>query len=155
MAVKSIPAGMHTVVPHLTVADGKKAIAFYEKVLGAETQTKLFAPDGKLMHAALRVGDAHVYLSDMMMGTQPAPSGVAVHLWSENPDAIFDRAVKAGATVRHPLSDMFWGDRYGQFVDPFGHTWAVSKHLEDLTPEQTQERAAEFFQKMAAGNCAG
>ncbi len=155
MAVKSVPAGMHTVVPHLAVSDGPKAIEFYKKVLGAEERSRALAPDGKIMHADLQLGDSHVFLSDAMMGAPPSPAGVVIHLWSDDPDAIFDRAVKAGATSRMPLADMFWGDRNGQFVDPFGHTWALAKHLEDVTPEQMQKRGAEFFARMSASNCAG
>jgi PhnB protein len=154
MAVKYIPAGERTIVPHLVVSDGPKAIEFYKKVFGAEEVSRALAPDGKIMHAALQLGDCRIYLSDQM-GPAVTPGGVAIHLWCEDPDKLFDRAVKAGATARMPLADMFWGDRYGQLVDPFGHTWSLAKHLEDLTPKQMEERAGAFFAKMNAGNCAG
>lgn len=155
MAVKSVPAGMHTVVPHLAVSDGVKAIEFYKKVFGAEERGRFAAPDGKILHADLQIGDSHVFVSDQMMGGPTTPACVAIQLWTDQPDAIFERAVKAGATVRMPLSDMFWGDRYGQLVDPFGHMWSIAKHLEDVTPDQLKERSAAFFKQMAAGNCAG
>ncbi|MEO7097085.1 MAG: VOC family protein [Polyangiales bacterium] len=156
MAPKYIPAGTHTIVPHLSVTDGAKAIEFYKKVLGAEEVSRALAPDGKIMHACLQLGDSRIYVSDMMGPQQGKPSGIAVHMWSENPDAVFDRAVKAGATVSMPLADMFWGDRYGHFTDPFGQSWAVAKHLEDLSTEEMQKRGAEFFKSMGNpdGNCA-
>jgi len=149
MAVKFTPEGMHTIVPHLTVSNGVEAIAFYEKVFGAEERSRSAGPDGRIMHADLQIGDSHLFLSDAMMGPE-TPGGVAIQIWSNDPDATFDRAIKAGAKVRHPLQDMFWGDRYGQFVDPYGHAWAVAKHLEDLTPEQLKERGDAFFEKMMA-----
>jgi PhnB protein len=154
MAVKYIPAGERTIVPHLAVSDAPKAIEFYKKVFGAEELTRAVAPDGKVMHCALQLGDSRIYVSDQM-GQMSAPGGFAIQIWTEDPDKIFDRAVKAGATARMPLADMFWGDRYGQVQDPFGVLWSLAKHLEDLTPEQMKKRSTEFFAKMGAGNCAG
>ena len=108
-------------------------------------------PDGqvKLGHAELQIGDSRLFLADefpQQGGTGPSGSSpVTIHLYVTDADAVFDRAVEAGATVHMPPADMFWGDRYGKVVDPFGHHWSIATHLEDLTPEQMQQRMAAAF----------
>jgi PhnB protein len=149
--VKPVPEGQHTITPHLVVRNASEAIAFYVKALGAVEMYRLPGPDGRLMHAALQIGDSRVFLCDECpeygsLGPQAwGGSPVTLHLGVEDADAAFNRAVEAGASVAMPLADMFWGDRYGKVVDPFGHHWSIASHLEDLTPEQIQERAAAAF----------
>ena len=153
-----IPKGHHTITPHLVVKGASEAIEFYKRAFGAEELCRMAMPgaDGrvKVGHAELQVGDSRLFLADEFPehgSTGPAGSSpVTIHLYVTDADATFARAVEGGATVAMPLADMFWGDRYGKFVDPFGHHWGVSEHLEDLTPEQMQERMAAA---MAGSSC--
>ncbi len=148
-----IPDGTHTITPHLIVKGAAEAIEFYKRAFGAEELCRMPfpGPDGqvKLGHAALRIGDSRLMLADEFPecgGFGPVGnSPVTIHLYVTDADAAFERAVEAGATVRMPLADMFWGDRYGQVVDPFGHSWSIAEHLEDLTPEQMEERKLAAF----------
>src|SRR4051794_10657074 len=145
-----IPAGHHAITPHLVIDGAAEAIEFYKRAFGAEEIYRMPfpGPDGrtKLGHGELQIGDSRLFLADEFPehgSTGPAGSSpVTIHLYVTDADATFARAVEAGATVSMPLTEMFWGDRYGKLVDPFGHHWAVSEHLEDLTPEQMQERMA-------------
>jgi len=150
--VKPIPDGMHTVTPHLVCKDAGKAIDFYEKAFGAETVMRMDMPGGgKLMHACLRIGDSAVMLADEFPDWNslgPSSRGgttVVLHIYVLDADAFFDRAIKAGAEVVMPLGDAFWGDRYGQLKDPFGHIWSVATHVKDLTPEEIAEAAKTAF----------
>ena len=137
-----IPAGMTAVTPHLVVAGAAQAIEFYKKAFGATEEMRLPAPDGKLMHACIRIGGAAVMLVDEMpqcgaLGPKSYKgSPVTIHLFVDNADAVFDRAVKEGATPVMPVQDMFWGDRYGALTDPFGHNWSIATHQRDLSPEE-------------------
>ena len=141
-----IPKGFHTVTPHLVVAGASAAIDFYKKAFGAEEVLRMPGSGGKLMHAEIRIGNSQVMLADEMPefgNKSPKSLGgtpVTVHLYVDNVDAVYDRAVKAGAKATMPLMDAFWGDRYGQIEDPFGHKWGLATHVEDLTPEQMAER---------------
>lgn len=148
MAVKPIPEGHHTLTPHLMLNNCARAIEFYKQAFGAKENYRMAMPDGKIIHADLTIGDSHLFLMDEPPGPSSTPGAVILHMWSAEPEAVFERATKAGAKVTMPLQDMFWGDRYGQLVDPFGHTWSIAKHLEDLTPEQTRERAMKAFAAM-------
>jgi uncharacterized glyoxalase superfamily protein PhnB len=148
MKAKPIPEGMHSVTPHLVCAGAADAIEFYKKAFGAKENFRMPMPDGKIIHADLTIGDSHVFVMDEPPGPSSTPSAVLVHMWSREPDAIFERATRAGATVRMPLTDMFWGDRYGQLVDPFGHTWSIAKHIEDVSPEEMTKRAIKSFAQM-------
>jgi PhnB protein len=148
-----IPDGQHTITPHLVVKGASEAIEFYKRAFGAEELCRLPfpGPDGgvKLGHAELRIGDSRLYLADEFpMHGSTGPNGsspVTIHLFVTDADAAFDRAVDAGATVSKPLADMFWGDRYGKLVDPFGHHWSIAAHLEDLTLGQIEQRMAAAF----------
>jgi uncharacterized glyoxalase superfamily protein PhnB len=141
-AVKRIPEGCHTVSPHLAVRGAAQAIEFYKKAFGARELRRHPGPDGKIMHAEVQIGDSRVYLNDEFpeMGSSAPPTlggtPVTLHLWTEDVDAVFNQAVQAGAQVLMPLSDQFWGDRYGMVQDPFGHRWSLASHLQDPTPEQ-------------------
>jgi PhnB protein len=143
-----VPNGHHTVTPYVVVSDGAAAIAFYSKAFGATELYRMDGPDGKIMHAEMLIGDSPVMLSDEFpeMGAKSpkAYQGSPVHLFLYVPDvdAWFKRAVDAGATVAAPVQDMFWGDRFGQVTDPFGHTWQIAMHVEDVSPEEMQKRMA-------------
>lgn len=144
-AVKPIPEGFTNVTPYLTCEGAAKAIDFYIKAFGAVEVARMKAPDGKILHAELRIGNAMLMLSDdypdfNSLGPQALKgTPVAIHLYVENADATWERAVGAGATVMMPLDDAFWGDRFGMLVDPFGHRWSIATHIKDLTPEQIEE----------------
>lgn len=144
-AVKPIPTGMHSLTPHLICDGAAEAIAFYVKAFNAVELSRLPGPNGKLMHAMLRIGDSTLMLNDEapdwgMLGPKKLKgSSIALHLYVEDVDAAFARAVAAGAKVTMPLADMFWGDRYGQLEDPFGHRWSMATHKRDVTAEEMQE----------------
>ena len=153
--VQAIPEGVSSVVPYLCVRGAKKAIAFYQAAFGAEVVSMM--PMGDLVgHADLKIGGSRVYLADEMpaFGALKSPqtlkgSSVNLHFWTEDCDAAFARAVAAGAKVIMPLTDQFWGDRYGMVSDPFGHAWAITSHKEDLTPEEMMRRGREAMAQMA------
>jgi uncharacterized glyoxalase superfamily protein PhnB len=155
--IKAVPEGHHTLTPHLIVKGADKAIEFYKKVFGAEEITRLPGPDGKsIMHAALQIGDSRLFLVEefpQMGSGGPLSIGgtpVAIHVYVEDADAVFNRALASGAQVRMPLENAFWGDRYGQFTDPFGHRWSVATRKEELTPEEIGKRAQAAFAGCAA-----
>ena len=148
-----IPAGFHTLTPHI-VADGAAAIEFYKKAFGAEERFRLLMPGGDtVMHAQMTIGD-----SILMIGSEFPPdslspkarggSSVYLHLYVADADALFDRAVKAGCTIKMPVSDTFWGDRYGIVEDLSGHQWSIATHKQDLTQDQLAANAKELFAKM-------
>jgi PhnB protein len=143
--VKPIPEGMHTITPHLVCADAAKAIDFYKKAFNAEELSRLPGPDGKIMHASLRIGDSVVMLSEEAprwgsLGPKALKgSPVTIHIYTDDVDAFVDRAVSAGAKITMPIADMFWGDRYGKIEDPSGHHWSVAKHVRDVTQEEMKE----------------
>jgi PhnB protein len=138
---KELPA----VKPHLVCAGAADAIKFYKKAFGAVETMRLPGKDGRLMHAAIQIGRASIMLVDEMpeWGALSPKSlkgtPVTIHLYVDDVDAFVDRAVKAGATLKMPVADMFWGDRYGVIVDPFGHSWSVATHQRDMTAEEIQE----------------
>jgi uncharacterized glyoxalase superfamily protein PhnB/AcrR family transcriptional regulator len=143
--VKPIPDGMHTVTPHLVVAGAADALAFYAKAFGAVELSRLPGPQGKLMHSAFRIGDSVIMMSDEIpdfgsLGPKALKgSSVYIHLYVDNVDDFVARAVAAGAKVTMPVSDMFWGDRYGQLEDPFGHRWSIGTHMRDVTSDEMRE----------------
>lgn len=140
--VSPVPEGMHTVTPHLVCAGAADAIAFYKKAFGAVEVLRMPGPDGKLIHAMIRIGDSPVMLVDehpawgSVGPTALKGSPVTIHLAIPDVDAAFEKAVAAGAQVKMPLADMFWGDRYGVLEDPFGHKWSMATHIRDLSPEE-------------------
>ncbi|MCE3262161.1 MAG: putative enzyme related to lactoylglutathione lyase [Pseudoduganella sp.] len=145
MTVKAIPEGMHTITPHLVCDGAADAIAFYKKAFNAKEAARMPGPGGKIMHAQLTIGDSHIMLVDEfpeMGGFGPKHykgTPVTLHLYVPDVDAAYKQAVDAGATATMPPADMFWGDRYGVLVDPFGHSWSLATHQRDLTPEQMME----------------
>jgi PhnB protein len=147
-AVRAIPEGYHTVTPSLVVQNAAEAIEFYKRAFGAEELYRMSSPDGQqIWHAEIEIGDSRVMLNDEFpdMGARgPQSIGgtpVSLHLYVEDADAWFRRAIDAGATVSMPLEDTFWGDRYGQVTDPFGHQWALATHKEDMSEEELRRRA--------------
>jgi uncharacterized glyoxalase superfamily protein PhnB len=151
---KPVPEGMHTITPHLPVQGAARAIEFYKQAFGAQELSRAPAPDGqKVMHASLKIGDSLLFLADEFPEMGPGPrapqslggTSVVINLYVEYADTVFKRAVSAGAQVHHPLADMFWGDRYGQVRDPFGHIWAIATHKLDLTPEEMEKGQRAFF----------
>lgn len=150
--VKPIPEGYHSISPSLTCKDAARAIDFYKKAFGAQELMRMAAPDGKISHAELKIGDSIIFINDEMGPQAGAPAGVqkmSLFLYVEDADATFNRAVAGGSKVDMPLENQFWGDRFGSVTDPFGHKWGVATHVEDLTPEQIGQRAAAFFAKVA------
>jgi PhnB protein len=156
-AKNAVPAGFHTVTPQLTMENAASAIDWYKKALGAEEVTRAVGPDGKVMHAEIRLGDSLIMVNDDMMGgnTLKAHGGSPASLWVyvDDCDSLFDRAVKAGAKVdpgpMGNLQDQFWGDRTGTFSDPEGYRWTIATHKEDLTPEEIQRRQDEWMRQFA------
>lgn len=142
-----IPPGMHTLTPHLVCADAEKAMTFYQNAFGAEELGKLKGPDGKLMHGVMRIGDSFFMLVDEYpewgsLGPQArGGSSVTLHLYVTDVDQRFSQAVEAGCTPRMPPEDMFWGDRYGIVLDPYGHQWSIATHIRDASPEEIQAGA--------------
>jgi uncharacterized glyoxalase superfamily protein PhnB len=151
--VKPIPDGMHSLTPHLACAGAADAIEFYKRAFNAVETSRLPSPSGRLMHAAVRIGDSTLMLVDefLDMGSfgpkSLKGSPVTIHLFVEDVDATIAQAVAAGATLKMPAQDMFWGDRYGQLEDPFGHHWSVATHQRDLSPEQIREGMAKMFDR--------
>ena len=145
--VKAVPNDMRTVTPHLVCAGAADAIEFYKKAFNAIELMRLPGQQDKLMHAAIRIGDSTVMLTDEFpemgaLGPKALKgSSVTIHLAVENVDGVVERAVSAGAKIKLPVQDMFWGDRYGIVEDPFGHQWSVATHVRDLTPEEILQAA--------------
>jgi PhnB protein len=156
MPVKPIPDGYTTVTPYLIVKDAAGALDYYKKALGATELFRMPGPGGKVMHAEIQVGDSRIMMADEfpeMCAQSPQTLGgtpVSLCLYVEDADTLFEQAVAAGATVRRPVMDQFYGDRSGTLVDPFGHVWTIATHKEDLTPEEIGRRAEAFMQPAAA-----
>jgi PhnB protein len=152
-AKRTIPEGYHTVTPQLTLDNAAQAIDWYKRALGAEEGSRATGPDGKVMHSELRIGDSRVMVNDAMMGSKgpTALGGSPASLWLyvDDCDALFERAVRAGAQVRMAMADQFWGDRCGTLVDPHGYGWTIATHKEDLTREEIEARQAEWMKQFA------
>ena len=157
-AKNAVPEGHHTVTPQLALDNAAHAIDWYKKALGAEEVARYVGPDGKIMHAAIRIGDSLIMMNDEMGGGKSPRTlgGSPASLWIyvDNCDALFNRAVAAGARVgpgpMGQLADQFWGDRSGTITDPYGYQWTIATHKEDLTPQELDQRAKAFFQQHAA-----
>ena len=157
-AQSPVPRGFHTVTPQLTFDNAAAAIDWYKQALGAEEKSRAVGPDGKIMHAEIRIGDSNIMLHDAMMGAKgpKALGGSPASLWiyTEDCDALYNRALSAGAQPTHgpmgQMQDQFWGDRCGALTDPHGFTWTIATRKEDLTPEEIQVRQDEFMKQFAA-----
>jgi PhnB protein len=157
-ALNAVPKGHHTITPQLTLDDAAKAIDWYKKALGAEEVARALGPDGKVMHAEIRIGNSLIMLNDEVGGgkSPKAIGGSPVSLWIyvEDCDALFNRAVAAGGKVppgpMGQLSDQFWGDRTGTVIDPHGYQWTIATRKEDLTPQEVEQRMEDFMKHFAA-----
>jgi PhnB protein len=144
---------MHTITPHIVVGDAARAADWYSAVLGAEERGRLEFPGGKLMQVELWFGDSPLMLADEFpdMGVlSPLSIGgtaTVLHLTVDDVDDVWSRAVEAGAEIRQPLGDVFWGERYGQITDPFGHRWGLAQHLRDVPREELERAVAEAFKR--------
>jgi len=153
---RPIPEGFHTVTPGLVVRDAAKAIEFYKKALGAQELMRMPGPDGKIMHAELKIGDSVVFIADenSRMGNIKSPQTLGgctgvLNVYVPNVDELFKQAIAAGGKESMAVVDQFWGDRYGSLIDPFGYSWGIATHKEDLSPKEMGERAQEFFASAA------
>ena len=156
MAVKPIPEGYHTITPYLAVEDAKAAIDFYKRAFGATERLAMDGPGGTIAHAELQIGDSMIMLSDPFPHSQTRPPAElggttgGVFLYVEDVDSAFQQAIDAGATVAMAPEDMFWGDRFGSVMDPFGHNWSFATHIEDLTEEEIAERGRAAMASMSS-----
>ena len=156
MAVKPIPEGYHTVTPYLAVDDAAEAIEYYKKAFGAKERVRMEAPEGRIGHAELEIGDSLVMLSDPFpQATTRSPkelggTSASIFLYVEDVDAVVKQAVDTGATITMEVADQFWGDRFGSVQDPFGHLWSIATHVEDVPPEEMAERAKAAMASMSS-----
>lgn len=158
VAVKPIPEGYHSITPYLTVRGADRAIDFYRRAFGAEELVRMPGPDGKgIMHAELKIGDSRFFLGEEMPGMacrspeSLGGSASGIYLYVRDVDEVCRKAVEAGATVKQPIEDMFWGDRCGTVTDPFGCVWSIATHKEDVPPEDMKHRHEEWLERMKAG----
>jgi|SRR5262245_25051630 len=151
-AKNPIPEGLHSLTPQLVVKGASQAIDFYKKAFGAVEKVRMPGPNGKIMHAQLKIGDSSLFVNDEMPGMEgdvsAGGSSVVLTLYVPDCDATFKQAVAAGAKVTMPLADQFWGDRYGHLKDPYGQIWAIGTHKEDLTPAEMEERGRQAMADM-------
>jgi len=155
MATKPIPEGYHTVTPYLSVDDAAAAIEYYTQVFGAKESVRMDGPDGMIGHAELDIGDSKVMLADPFPQASTKPpkelggTTASIFMYVEDVDGVVKRAVDAGATITMEVADQFWGDRLGSIQDPFGHSWSIATHVEDIPPEEMAERAKKAMAEMA------
>jgi PhnB protein len=159
---QTTPAGYHSVTPYLVVKDTAAAIEFYKRAFGAEELDRMAGPGGKgIIHAEIRIGDSRMMLSDEFPGAGAAsPESLGgttcqMFLYVPDVDSAFEQAISAGAISNMPPADMFWGDRYGKLIDPFGHQWAMATHVEDVSPQEAKKRADAFFAQMSRSRLGG
>lgn len=156
MSVKPIPAGYHSVTPYLIVRGGGAALEFYKKAFSAAELFRLETPDGKIGHAEIKIGDSPIMLADECPESEAASpqtlkgTTFGICIYVEDCDAIFAQAIAAGGREIRPVVDQFYGDRSGTLADPFGHQWTISTHKEDLTPEEIDQRAADWMKQQSA-----
>lgn len=149
--VRAVPAGMHTITPHIVVPDAIAASDWYQRALGAEERDRLPLPNGKVMYVEMRFGDSPVMIADefpdLRILSPLAIGGTAVvlHIFTEDVESAWQRAVEAGAAVVVPLQEQFWGDRQGQLLDPFGHKWGLAQHVRDVPHDEIAAAAASMF----------
>jgi PhnB protein len=144
-----IPDGYPRLTPYLIVDDGSAAVDFYTSIFGATERMRMAEPDGKIGHTELELGDSLIMLADehpevgALSPRSVGGSPVSLHVYVDDADDVFERAIAAGATSQRPVEDQFYGDRLGVFEDPFGHRWNVATHVEDVSPEEMEKRAAD------------
>jgi PhnB protein len=154
MGTKPIPEGYHTITPYLAVDDAAAAIEFCKRAFGATERSRMPGPDGKIAHAEIEIGDSVIMTSDQFPQSSVKPPNelggatASIFLYVEDVDSVVQDAVDAGGTITMPVEDMFWGDRFGQVTDPFGHIWQIATHVEDVSPEDMEKRAQEAMASM-------
>jgi len=155
MATKHIPEGYHSVTPYLIIKDAAAALDFYKRAFGATELIRMPAPDGRVAHAEIKIGDSVIMLADEYpeMGHRSAQtlggSCVSLMIYVEHVDEVFKQAIASGAKETQPIKSQFYGDRSGSLQDPYGHQWTIATHVEDVTPEEMDRRAKEFMEKQA------
>jgi PhnB protein len=151
--VRAIPEGFHSLTPAIVCKGAARAIEFYKEVFQAKEIMRMEGPGGSIGHAELQIGDSKLMLSDEFPGMAEAPpnpnTSNSLFFYTDNVDAVYNRAVKAGAKVEMPLQNQFWGDRYGKVRDPFGHQWGLSQHVEDVAPDEMERRAKAWQAQMS------
>ena len=156
MTTQPIPEGYHTLTTYLTIENAAEAIDYYKDVFGAKERIRMEAPDGKIGHAELEIGDSLLMLSDAFPGATSRPptelggTTAGAFMYVEDVDAVVKRAVESGATITMEIADQFWGDRFGSITDPFGHSWSIATHVEDVPPEEMAERAKAAMAEMSS-----
>jgi len=156
MTTQPIPEGYHTLTTYLTIENAAEAIDYYKDVFGAKERIRMEAPDGKIGHAELEIGDSLLMLSDAFPGATSRPptelggTTAGAFMYVEDVDAVVKRAVESGATITMEIADQFWGDRFGSITDPFGHSWSIATHVEDVPPEDMAERAKAAMAEMGS-----
>jgi PhnB protein len=159
MSVSPIPKNCNTINAYLVVKDGRKALDFYAKAFGGQVGHCMDGPDGNVMHGEVVIGNSTLMISqenpqwDMKSAETMGGSPVSIHLYVDDCDALFKRAIDAGCHEVFPVADMFWGDRYGKVVDPFGYQWGIATHVEDVDEQEMQRRSEAWFANMAHGEC--
>jgi PhnB protein len=157
MATKPIPEGYHTLSPYLAVDDAARALEYYAQAFGAQELMRMDTPEGKVAHAELTLGDSRIMLSDTFpQSSTRSPkelggTSAGIFMYVEDVDAVVKQAVDAGATITMEVADQFWGDRFGTITDPFGHVWSIATHVEDVPPEEMEERARAAMAAMGSG----
>jgi PhnB protein len=150
-SVKAIPDGIHTITPHIVIRDADRAVEWYKRALGAEERGRIPVPGGKFMQIELWFGDSAVMIADefpeagVLSPQSIGGNPVVLHFSTDNVEALWNRVIEAGAEVVQPLGDQFWGDRYGQILDPFGYRWGLAQHVRDVPPEEVTRIAATIF----------
>jgi PhnB protein len=156
MAVQPVPEGYQTVTPYLAVDDATAAIDFYQRAFGAKERVRMSGPGDSIMHAELEIGDSLLMLSDPFPQASTRPpkdlggTSASIFLYVEDIDAVYKQAIDAGGSSLMEPDDMFWGDRFGSVQDPFGHSWTIATHIEDVPPEEMEKRSEAFMAQMAA-----
>ena len=154
MAVRPIPEGYSAITPYLAVEDASSAIDFYKRAFGAKERSVMPGPGGAVMHAELEIGDSLIMLSDPFPQASTKPpkelrgTSVSIFLYVDDIDSVYKQAIDAGASSLMEPDDMFWGDRFGSVQDPYGHSWTIATHVEDVSPEEMEKRSQEFFAAM-------
>jgi PhnB protein len=152
---KAIPKGRRSITPNLVCSEANRAIDYYKRVFDATEVSRVPGPGGKITHAELKIGDSAIFVNDAVSESPaisaepPSHHPIYLHLYVKDADSVFDRAVQEGAQIKMPLQNMFWGDRYGQIVDPFGQQWGIATHVEDVAPEEVTRRQQELMAKAA------
>jgi PhnB protein len=150
-----VPEGYHTITPYLAVDSATEAIDFYQRAFGAKERIRTDGPQGSIMHAELEIGDSLIMLSDPFPQASTKPprelggTSVSIFAYVEDIDSVYKQAIDAGASSLMEPDDMFWGDRFGSVQDPFGHSWTIATHVEDVSPQEMEKRSEEFMSQMA------